>query len=64
MYAKFGLRNAPDIYPAGRHLEETTVALARERVRRARVALDLLARSGQKVAISGPGSPGLALCEV
>jgi hypothetical protein len=62
VYAKFGLRNAPEIYPAGTHLDQTAVALSRERVRRARVALDLLTRSGQKVSVSGPGSPGLALC--
>ena len=36
VYLKFGLRNAPDVYPAGTHLEATTVALTRERVRRAR----------------------------
>jgi hypothetical protein len=60
MYAKFGLRNAPELYPSGTHLEDT--ALGRERVRRARVALDLLARSGQEVVISGPGAAGLALC--
>jgi hypothetical protein len=46
VYAKFGLRNAPDIYPAGTHLEEMAVTLSKERVRRARLALDLLARSG------------------
>jgi hypothetical protein len=46
MYAKFGLRNAPDLYPAGSHLEDVAVALSKERVRRARLALDLLARSG------------------
>ena len=33
VYLKFGLRNAPDVYPAGTHLEATTVALTRERVR-------------------------------
>ena len=37
VYLKFGLRNAPDVYPAGTHLEATTVALTRERVRRARL---------------------------
>ena len=42
VYVKFGLRNAPDVYPAGTHLEATTVALSRERVRRARLGLDLL----------------------
>ena len=29
VYLKFGLRNAPDVYPAGTHLEATTVALTR-----------------------------------
>jgi hypothetical protein len=61
VYAKFGLRNAPDVYPAGGHLDATTVELSRERVRRARVGLDLLARSGSKAVCSGPGAPGLAL---
>src|SRR3954447_21455887 len=46
VYVKFGLRNAPDVYPAGSHLDTTTVALSRERVRRARLGLELLARSG------------------
>jgi len=45
VYFKFGLRNAPDIYPSGSHLEATAVALAAERVRRARLGLDLLARA-------------------
>jgi hypothetical protein len=42
VHVKFGLRNAPDLYPSGTHLEATAVALSRERVRRARVGLDLL----------------------
>jgi hypothetical protein len=44
IYLKYGLRNAPNIYPAGQHVEATTVALARERVRRAAIGLGLLAR--------------------
>lgn len=44
VYLKFGLRNAPNIYPSGTHLEATAVALTKERVRRAKLALDLLAR--------------------
>jgi hypothetical protein len=44
VYLKFGLRNAPDIYPSGTHLEATAVALTKERVRRAKIALDLLHR--------------------
>ena len=43
MHVKFGLRNAPDLYPSGTHLEATAVALSRERVRRARIGLDRLA---------------------
>jgi hypothetical protein len=61
LYVKFGLRNAPDIYPSGSHLEATAVLLAAERVRRARLALDLLARSGSTAVCSSPGAAGLAL---
>jgi hypothetical protein len=32
VYLKFGLRNSPNIYPAGTHLEGTAIALARERL--------------------------------
>jgi Peptidase family U32 len=44
VYLKFGLRNAPNIYPCGLHLESTAVSLSRERVRRASIALELLRR--------------------
>ncbi len=61
VYVKFGLRNAPDVYPAGSHLEATTVALSRERVRRARLGLELLARSGYEPVTSELGAAGLAV---
>jgi hypothetical protein len=61
VYVKFGLRNAPDVYPAGTHLEATTVALSRERVRRARLGRELLARSGYEPATSELGAAGLAI---
>jgi len=61
VYVKFGLRNAPDVYPAGSHLEATTVALSRERVRRARLGMELLARSGYEPAMSDLGAAGLAV---
>jgi hypothetical protein len=61
VYVKFGLRNAPDVYPAGTHLEATTVALCRERVRRARLGMELLARSGYEPQTSELGAAGLAL---
>jgi hypothetical protein len=41
---KFGLRNAPNIYPSGTHLEATAVALGKERVRRAEIGLAMLER--------------------
>jgi hypothetical protein len=61
VYVKFGLRNAPDVYPAGTHIEATTVALSRERVRRARLGLELLARSGYEPTMSELGAAGLAV---
>lgn len=42
VYVKLGLRNAPNIYPSGLHLEELAVRLGRERVRRAELVLRLL----------------------
>jgi len=42
VYVKLGVRNAPNIYPAGLHLADTAVKLARERVRRAELVLRLL----------------------
>lgn len=61
VYVKFGLRNAPDVYPAGTHLESTTVALSRERVRRARLGLELLERSGYEASTSRLGAEGIAV---
>lgn len=42
VYVKLGLRNAPNIYPSGLHLQDTAVKLARERVRRAELVLRLM----------------------
>jgi hypothetical protein len=44
IYVKFGLRNAPGIYPSGEHLQATVLALSRERVRRAAIGLGILRR--------------------
>ena len=64
VYVKFGLRNAPNVYPSGTVLEATTVALSRERVRRARLGLELLARSGRDYPTSEElGAAGLAVPE-
>ena len=42
IYLKFGLRNSPDIYPCGTHIENTAIALTRERMRRAEMALGFI----------------------
>jgi hypothetical protein len=44
IYLKYGLRNAPGLYPSGGHLETTVIALSRERVRRAAIGLALVER--------------------
>ena len=46
LHLKFGLRNAPGVYPAGGHLAGAVVAASRERVRRAAIGLETLARAG------------------
>jgi hypothetical protein len=44
IYLKFGLRNSPDVYPSGTHIENTVIALSRERVRRAEMAMEIIRR--------------------
>jgi hypothetical protein len=61
VYLKFGLRNAPEVYPTGRHLEATAIALSRERVRRARLGCELLARADFDATTSALGAAGLAV---
>ncbi len=61
VYVKFGLRNAPNLYPSGTHLEQTAIALSRERVRRAQLAMEMLGRSGSSAETSAPGAADLAI---
>ncbi len=44
LYVKLGLRNAPNIYPTGAHIEATAINMGRERVHRAAVVLDIIRR--------------------
>ena len=64
VYLKFGLRNAPDVYPSGTHLEGTVIALSRERVRRAEIGLDHLRRYDPDAITSELGAPGLGVPKV
>jgi hypothetical protein len=63
VYFKFGLRNAPDIYPSGYHIEDLACRMARERLRRARIALDLLAQYAPEAKMSPLGSKDLGIPE-
>jgi hypothetical protein len=54
MYVKLGLRNAPNIYPSGLHLEDLAIKLGRERVRRAELVLRLLAERAPEL-VEGRG---------
>ncbi|HVA89488.1 MAG TPA: hypothetical protein VNL71_06570 [Chloroflexota bacterium] len=63
IYLKFGLRNAPNIYPSGLHLEPVAVLTGRERVRRAAIGLQALERSGVEFSRSEPGASDLGVPE-
>ena len=54
IYVKLGLRNAPNIYPSGLHLEDLAEKLGRERVRRAELVLRLLREQAPEL-VEGPG---------
>lgn len=61
VYLKFGLRNAPDVYPAGSHMEQLVTSLTLERVRRAKLGMEMLARDGVALETSARGAKGLAV---
>nr|WP_239534008.1 U32 family peptidase [Thalassobacillus pellis] len=61
VYIKFGLRNAPNIYPSGTHIKDTSIALSRERVRRARIGLDVIKRYSPDLKVSERGAEGLGI---
>jgi hypothetical protein len=64
VYVKFGLRNAPDVYPSGTHLENTVIALSRERVRRAEIGLSHLKRYYPEAVTSTVGVADLGMPQV
>jgi hypothetical protein len=64
VYIKFGLRLAPGMYPVGRHLRGLAIDTGRERVRRARLALDIVERGGgAPLEMSPMGQPALPVPE-
>ncbi len=61
VYLKFGLRNAPNIYPSGVHLQQAAIQTARERVHRALIGLETLARYAPQFGTSQRGAAGLGI---
>jgi hypothetical protein len=61
MYVKLGLRNSPDIYPSGLHVEATAIALSRERIHRAKIALDMIERYCPEATTSPRGVADLGI---
>lgn len=61
IYLKFGLRNAPNIYPSGVHLHQAAIQTGRERVHRALVGMEMLVRYGLEYSMSQVGAPGLGI---
>lgn len=63
LYVKFGLRNSRPLYPSGLHVQHDAELIAREKVRRAEIALEWLVRNGIELVQSKPGAEGLGLPE-
>jgi hypothetical protein len=63
MYAKFGLRNSRLLYPSGVHLVDEAAIIAREKVHRAFVALEWMARMAPDLVQSKPHAEGLGVPE-
>lgn len=61
VYIKFGLRNHPDVYPSGKHLESANISLARERVHRARLGLQMVERYCPDAVTSSLGAEDLGI---
>jgi hypothetical protein len=61
LYAKFGLRNSRMIYPSGLHLLDEARSIAREKVRRAAIALEWCKRLSPELVQSAPGAAGLGV---
>ena len=61
MYVKLGLRNSPGIYPTGLHLENTAIAMSRERVHRAALVQDIIRRYIPEAVTSPRGASDLGI---
>lgn len=48
VYLKFGLKNAPSLYPFGKQLEQVGIASVREKVRRASIGIEIYERQANQ----------------
>ena len=61
MYVKLGIRNAPNIYPSGLHIDDAAVKLSRERVRRAALVMDIIRRHAPDAVMGEVGADDLGI---
>ena len=61
MYVKLGVRNAPNIYPSGIHIEDTAIKLSRERVRRTALVMNIIERYAPDTVMGEVGAADLGI---
>ncbi len=61
VYVKLGVRNSPDIYPSGLHIEPVAIQLARERVHRAELVQGLIDRYSPTATMCAIGASDLGI---
>jgi len=61
IYVKLGLRNAPNIYPSGLHIEDTAIKLSRERVHRAALVMNIIKRYAPEALMGEVGADDLGI---
>lgn len=64
MYVKFGLRNSRLLYPSGLHLINDAILIAKEKIHRAKVAIEWIRASEFELIQSMPGAKGLGIPEL
>ena len=61
IYVKLGLRNAPNIYPSGIHIEDTAVKQAQERVHRTALVMNIIERYASDAVMGAVGADDLGI---
>lgn len=61
IYVKLGLRNAPNIYPSGLHIEDTAIKLSRERVHRTALVMNIIKRYAPDALMGDVGAADLGI---